>query len=1160
MALCLLACGMSIFDLNPTRGHAAPIIDNNAGLYLDALTDTLGTSMTSGISTGPAGATVSGCSSAIPQSASFTTVEIAPTSFGAWDTLTLDGTFNGGTTNMTATVLASDGTSVLLGPSTAATLDLSAIAASETSIFVQIDLTTTPGEPCPNISELGVSWDALSVIGIEKTAPPTVVAGEPLVYDIRYSVSHVDAQDLILWDTLPSFADGTLNYPGAPSPDPNAPPPSIPYAGQNDDPVFVAATGGGMYHPGPGNLSVVSGSTTYSIPPNSVYWVLDEINSGTTSTLQVSIAPPNGTVDGTELSNQAHAELINGQNIDSQTTLTIVTSDPDPTIDKAPGEGIFPINDNHEAIVGSTIRYLIEVEYDNSATGDETMYQTQVWDDLSDICTSATCPGAITAISGAGTFDPAFVAPDGSGPTPALVWPVGTLTPGSQRSFFYDIDLTGVPGGTVLENTICVDSDQTEPVCDTLPVTVDLSGYVNGHVFGKGDDHNGLITTRADQNDDHHIAIGVGDSYNYHLRVQNGSAVTLHDVLMWDRIPDDVEFLAASLPALAGGTVYYTTNDTGDPLVAPATTPPLHIDDIGSDPLWTSTPPSDPSTVRWVAFVVPTVPSQWFAAPGDPPSRVLGEISVRVIEPAIPCEAFDIENRGNFKAFRKEPLGGGAPVPTDPGEAQRLDDLEITRVEPTIAVLDVDGNNVSLTPLSLTPPAQLTYTLTIENEISITHPSDTAEDVQVALSWNPIPIGNALVYPTFAGFTSAPAGAVLDPSSNLLAGLVVINIGTLVEGESVDITMLLNVPDGELSSERVTIDALATARDDVCTQPIAHSSSITAALFTGPQIQVVKNDILDIIPPGTEYNYELLYNNIGTSPSTGTFIVDDMPDEVVFLDAELSNGEVLYCAGPATPGGTFPPTGCSMPPGLSPAFPVDIATIASCFQLGIAAGTTWTCPQGELTEWVAFLIDDPTLTPPQLPVNSTRSLTMRVRNDEDTDPANQQNSAIGVQIRNAIATFSNELLYAVANQVITTVAQAPGIEVIKTGPATAAAGEPVSWLIDYSNNSGVDDTTVTITELLPAGVTLVGVNHTFNALAQSQGATSGTQALTVSQAPDGSFNVDIAPGLRAGTVARCGGRNPRSARDDRRRSRGRHLDHQRGLRRSIQRIRLVDQL
>ena len=104
----------------------------------------------------------------------------------------------------------------------------------------------------------------MSWLLLDKQGPSHVQAGGDIVYDLRYSASYVEAENLVVWDTLPSYGAGTLVLPGPL------------HGGQNDDLTFVSANKGGLYT---ASGLVVNGVT---VPANSVYWSLGVVPEGTT--------------------------------------------------------------------------------------------------------------------------------------------------------------------------------------------------------------------------------------------------------------------------------------------------------------------------------------------------------------------------------------------------------------------------------------------------------------------------------------------------------------------------------------------------------------------------------------------------------------------------------------------------------------------------------------------------------------------------------------------------------------------------------------------------------------------------------------------------------------------------------------------------------------
>src|SRR5262249_33333409 len=94
--------------------------------------------------------------------------------------------------------------------------------------------------------------------------------------------------------------------------------------------------------------------------------------------------------------------------------------------------------------------------------------------------------------------------------------------------------------------------------------------------------------------------------------------------------------------------------------------------------------------------------------------------------------------------------------------------------------------------------------------------------------------------------------------------------------------------------------------------------------------------------------------------------------------------------------------------------------------------------------------------------------------------------------------FSDELLQAIGNQVITTVNNEPSIIVEKTGPSVVEAGVPFNWVVTYHNDTLVTpDNSVVITDNLPPGITFLSATHTWNSAALATGARVGNNGQQV---------------------------------------------------------------
>jgi uncharacterized repeat protein (TIGR01451 family) len=138
---------------------------------------------------------------------------------------------------------------------------------------------------------------------------------------------------------------------------------------------------------------------------------------------------------------------------------------------------------------------------------------------------------------------------------------------------------------------------------------------------------------------------------------------------------------------------------------------------------------------------------------------------------------------------------------------------------------------------------------------------------------------------------------------------------------------------------------------------------------------------------GKDIHYKIDYVNTGDVPTRGTYIIDAIPDKTLFKKAYTSGTDATVT--------TFTCSDCQvyfsdnttdLPVSPSPVQPMSQADITSYFTLGteVSAGE-WDSPFGDNTKWVAWLIDDQSLTNPQLPTGTagTGTVGLTLMNDDD---------------------------------------------------------------------------------------------------------------------------------------------------------------------------------
>ncbi len=1042
---------------------SAPAVDNNAGTWTDGYSDGLGISSSTNVTVdGSAGVVklVSGATSG-----NYTTVDVIPTSFRAWKEITLSGDY-ASASDILVDVLDGSG-NVIAGYSNLSILtpiDISGISADTyDKLKVRVKLNKS-GAVAPSVDELKVSWDPLSYILLDKSAPDTEPAGDIISYHIRYSVNFVKASELVIWDKLPNQGDGSVVLPTD--------------YGQDDSSTFVSASSGGQYTP---TAITVKG---IDIPANSVYWDLGDVDEGFTDLLDYSVRSPNGTLDHTVYSNRVFAAASNADTNYTDYVPTVITSTPHPVIDKREGVGIISLPSGLATRAGATNSFSISARNNNSGVGGETMYNTVVYDDVSDLLnvidTSVGSNGFFN-ISGGGVYNSSYTPPSGGAAIPAIVWNVGTLSPGASASVGFSVLLLNSPPQSNYVNDAYIDSDQTTVVHDSLEITIGIDETPGGS-FAKGDGPAGYITSIGGGNDQANSYIRYGDTYPYALKVINDSAVKLNDLVFLDQVPPRTIFNSAWVENTnINATIYYTTTtnypDRENPPPVVYTNAPA-----GLGPDWTVYDPDNPpadsirTNISWVAYYIPQVSSIHFP-PADPVSSAIVYFDVKMKDAIMPCQSETVENLGIFRVYEYTDLSGTKQAVSGTLEST---DIETTVAKPLVGEINIVSANI--TPEIVDVPDNSHYTLTFKNSSERT--SDTLTNVTVTLNWSKISVNGVMIYPSFVG---AGGGSVV--SFNPTNGTLTLSIGTMPPGVSHTVTLDLSLPTGSDNGSEYSITADITGEDDYCSVPVTRCVT-KGEVRSKPQLNVVKNDVVDLIGSGDIINYTMTYYNTGNGPSHNTWVIDHVPEKAVFVSATGQDGARVYVSDTPEP---------DMPSSLTVFDIIDSARIAQYFTPATLndGGTpndpsddVWTSPYGEQTLWVAWVVDDESFSPSLVPSQGSGTIGLKVRNDDDGTGSGTNGSAYGTLIFNEAGILSDELITAIGNEVITTISQSPGIQVSKSGPSVRSAGDTFEWTVEYVNSSANDDTEAEVTDRLPVGVTFVSATHTWNSEAVNNGASA----------------------------------------------------------------------
>jgi len=193
-----------------------PEVDNNNGVWTDNFNDQLGSANLDNVELEVFSGTVSLSSG--QTSGSHTTVVIDPPSTDSWLTLCLTATYSA-TNNLTVDLLNGADDTPIAGFQG---LDMSQVDANgcfdisgvDVNIYpsLKVRVNHTQGATSPIVQQIKVTWNPITFLLFDKIAPEEVGAGQAFPYKIRVSANFVDAENVVIWDTLPKLSRGTVVY------------------------------------------------------------------------------------------------------------------------------------------------------------------------------------------------------------------------------------------------------------------------------------------------------------------------------------------------------------------------------------------------------------------------------------------------------------------------------------------------------------------------------------------------------------------------------------------------------------------------------------------------------------------------------------------------------------------------------------------------------------------------------------------------------------------------------------------------------------------------------------------------------------------------------------------------------------------------------------
>ena len=267
-------------------------------------------------------------------------------------------------------------------------------------------------------------------------------------------------------------------------------------------------------------------------------------------------------------------------------------------------------------------------------------------------------------------------------------------------------------------------------------------------------------------------------------------------------------------------------------------------------------------------------------------------------------------------------------------------------------------------------------------------------------------------------------------------------IATLAAGATAHLSVVAKI--GANVADGTTLIQSASATTATNESSTANNSaSVNTTVHTAADLAVTKTGPTTAVA-GTDAGYTITVTNNGTSDAQSVSLSDLLPAGMTFTSQTQTAGPAFTLANSA---GQITDTIGTLAAGASATF-----TVVGHVSPSAASGTV---------------------------LNETGSVSSST---QDATPSNNS------------ATVS------------TTVTTSADLAVLKTGPATLTAGTDGTWLITVTNNGSSDAQSVSLSDLLPAGLTFV-----------SQSETQGDPAFTLSN--NGSQITDTISTLAAGATA-----------------------------------------
>ncbi len=344
-------------------------------------------------------------------------------------------------------------------------------------------------------------------------------------------------------------------------------------------------------------------------------------------------------------------------------------------------------------------------------------------------------------------------------------------------------------------------------------------------------------------------------------------------------------------------------------------------------------------------------------------------------------------------------------------------------------------------PTSAVAGSQLTYTLSVTN--------NGPEDATGVIASDPLPAGVTFVSTTASQGTSTNA-----------AGTITANLGTLANGASATVTIIVAVPTTGIGTLTNNVTVVGVGQETDLTN---NDDSLITPIVQRTDLRITKTDTPDPANAGGQLTYTLSVTNDGPSNATGVSISDVLPSDVTFVSATASQGTATNAAGTIT--GTLG----ALASGASATVTVIVA---------VPAGSTATTVNNTAT--VTGNETDPVTTNNTSTTSTTvqRNIDLRVTKADTPDPVvTGNNLTYTMSVTNdGPSTATNVVLsdtlpagvtFGSVTSTVGTGTQAAGVVTVNIGTLAPAASATVTLIVGVNANAAAtlsNTATVTATE------------------------------------------------------------------------------------------------